>query len=71
MRVANPLQGQGKQLAAGTGRPVLALYPSVLGRQGHHRRAVEAARRQPRAVGALNAVSALDAVVGLHWHALI
>ena len=38
-------QGQGKQLAARAEWPVLALYPCVLGRQGHPRRHVEAAYR--------------------------
>ena len=36
-------QGQGKQLAAGARRDVLALHPRLLGREGHPRRHVAAA----------------------------
>ena len=39
----SPGTGQGKQLAAGAGRDVLALHPCLLAGEGHPRRHVEAA----------------------------
>jgi hypothetical protein len=59
---------QGVELAAGTGRPLLALHPRLLGPAGHSRRLVEAARHSEGQVGARRRVETSHATwVAAHW----